>query len=366
METKNILIVENNTDHLTAIKRSLESKLPKHIAVFPVSLTDSENNPNNNNYLIGKITEGQYKEVFDFHKNIHLYVVDVYLVNDTDKLGLEFARYIMKNRFDDFKIVIISNNVIQDDLVTMKNDKVIFFSKFDRGIKNFPIDLAKVVINIFKIDLQLDEKQDPSQSNTTNTPTVNQKSRDAKDPISYHLHVIWEYIRDNANRLIDKLIHVAFYVLLFFTIASSMWNILLTIKGSFSKFHEDAKSNNIASIKDDTSILKSAEHIFLYLLPVFIIFGFFNYYKTNTRITLLGGKNQDNDNENSAKAVNLTKVLFISSIVSYVIIKVIEIVFFKQANSYNKPEDYLIILISSGLLLFLLMTYFIFLYREKH
>lgn len=385
MDKKNILIIENESDHFIAIKKSFEPRIGRNANIFPLYLIGSETNLNNNNYLIGKITEGQYKEVFDFHKDIHLYIIDVFLVNDRDKQGLEFARYILNNRFDDFKIIIISNTGVSDELLTNHNEKITFFSKFDRGIKNWPIDLAKAVRNILKIDNLQDEKTDSQPLPQNIEPP---QTNPVEETIGYKLHLAWEYIRDNTNRLIDKLIYLAFYVLLIFTTASSMWNIIMTIKGSFTKFHEDAnltelKANNTiqldsisnsishvipnaAPLKDDTLILKSAEHIFLYLLPVFIIFGFFNYYKTNTRITLLDGKKQDNDNENSTKAVNLTKVLFISSIVSYVIIKIIEIVFFKQASSYSNPDDYLTTLISSGVLLLLLMIYFIFLDRKKH
>lgn len=76
-------------------------------------------------------------------------------------------------------------------------------------------------------------------------------------------------------------------------------------------------------------------------------------------MSLLEGILDKNDEENSTKTMDLTKILFISSIISYVIIKVIENIFFENETNPIK-------LISYGGLLLMLMTYFIFLDRKKY
>lgn len=118
-------------------------------------------------------------------------------------------------------------------------------------------------------------------------------------------------------------------------------------------------ANREKSNKTETLTLETAEYIFLYLLPLFIILGFFHYYTKNARYSLLQGSTETIDYEDSTRSVNLTKFLFISSIISYVIIKVIEEILIKGVTSPTK-------LISFGVLLLLLMSYYIYLDRKKH
>jgi hypothetical protein len=111
-------------------------------------------------------------------------------------------------------------------------------------------------------------------------------------------------------------------------------------------------------IKMDVEKLKIVEHIFIYLLPLFIIFGFYNYYKYTTSVMLTG----DEDSVNLAKAMenlNASKMILISSILSFVLIKVIEVLFLK--SSEIKSE----LIIPYGVLILLLMFFVIFLHKLK-
>lgn len=339
---KKILVIDDLELDFKSIKNTLEKNLGKVVEVFPKFHGENGNDYNYTNYLIGKLQEGDFASFLSFYNDIAIYIIDVYLIDDLHLTGIELASYISKNGKGDFKIIIISNNVINDQ-DALKN-KVIFFSKYDKG-KNYPMDLAKVVKNL------LDETSPYANTVVNDVSSDKRKIGDIKDvTYSYKLHVFWEYIRDSSNRAIDKIIFLSFYIILLSTIFYAVWNIAATIYESCYPSH---KTSN------ETSILKTSEHIFLYLLPVFITFGFFNYYINSARITLLGGKVQVNDEDKSTRTMNLTKVLFVSSIISYTLIKVLEKIFFDQELDVGR-------LIATGGLLLLLMGYFIFLSRKHH
>lgn len=103
---------------------------------------------------------------------------------------------------------------------------------------------------------------------------------------------------------------------------------------------------------EETMILEHAEKIFLYLLPIFIVFGFYIYYNSNIKIYFYYGKILPEDQQASVKSMNLTKSIFVSSIISFTVIKVIDELFFN-----TKPDHFL--LYASGVLLLILMAYFI-------
>lgn len=103
--------------------------------------------------------------------------------------------------------------------------------------------------------------------------------------------------------------------------------------------------------KDLTS-LKFIEHIFIFLIPLLVVIGLYFYFEANYESKLKGrGKNDEKSVKHSRDALNLTKSLFISSMMSYVIIKIIEKLFFEDASvGLDK-------LISYGVFLTLLMLY---------
>ena len=371
-----ILIIENDDDSFLDIKKALEDKLGEYIEAFPRIISD-EDSFINNNYLIGKIVEPDWKSILDFYKDIDLFIIDVYLLDDIEKIGIEFAKYIQDTFHRKYKIIIMSRNQIPVNIIN--NSDVTFFSKLDKGIY-YPQDLVKVVRNLLneingtfnlenekqtsipKIaensneDINLNNSKseeskvitvaDLNSSKKTYIPKI-EPSKDWK----HKLHEFWEYLRYETNRAIDKLIYISFYILLVTTTVFAVVNILVKIwEIAFDK----------TSKNKDSEILKTSEHIFLYLLPIFIVFGFFHYYKNNSRVSLLEGKIDGIDEENSTKTMNLTKILFISSIISYVLIKIIEELFFSE-----KVLD-LTRLISFGVLLLMLMTYFLFLEKISH
>jgi len=143
--------------------------------------------------------------------------------------------------------------------------------------------------------------------------------------------------------VINGLILLLFYILILSTIIFAGYSVGITILEFFTK-HDDK----------DTSILKISEHIFLSLLPIFIVLGFFQYYRNNAENSLITNNFPRNSDENSTKTMNLTKTLFLSSIISYLVIKIIEMIFYPPDNT---PFDFWKILIAIILLTFLMIYY---------
>ena len=124
-------------------------------------------------------------------------------------------------------------------------------------------------------------------------------------------------------------------------------------------------SEEILKIKsDDKDIkaLKLIEHIFIYLLPFLVLIGLYFYFEANFKNKLLGNEPNENEIEISKKTLNATKYLFISSIMSYIIIKIIE-----KVLLIPKEEDLNITkIIAYGSLLFLLMLFLILSHKGEH
>jgi len=181
-------------------------------------------------------------------------------------------------------------------------------------------------------------------------------------------HQEWINTHETINRHIDKVVLVSLYILLVITTVYALTNVAITvikatqnpIKVLFQTPSKNGESpTNVNSSSAETLILETVEHIFLYLLPLFIILGFFHYYKNNARYSLVDKSTGTVEEESSTKSMNITKVLFVSSIISYVIIKIIEKVFIY--NITNPTQ-----LISYGVLLSLLMLFYLFLSRKNH
>lgn len=129
--------------------------------------------------------------------------------------------------------------------------------------------------------------------------------------------------------------------------------------GTDHKQNQSSSENNKdnSSYSDDMAILKISEYIFLSLLPILIVFGFFYFYKNYARNVLLDLPIDPEHRLNATKTLSLIKILFLSSIISYVMIKIIEIILIEKDFRLDKT-------IASGVLLLVLMSYFFLLNHE--
>ncbi|WP_430409288.1 hypothetical protein [Kordia sp.] len=160
-----------------------------------------------------------------------------------------------------------------------------------------------------------------------------------------------DIIKFESKVWVDYLIRIFF----FSTIA------VVTIYAGYKIFCEILVSDESTN---KLKILEIAEHIFLYLIPIFILIGFYNYYKFDLRHKLIDkGIPRGVDKKAITDSIHLTKSLFLSSIISYVIIKSIEKIFFYTKDS--KPD--LKSLISYGVFLVILMIYAVYIQKShKH
>lgn len=115
-----------------------------------------------------------------------------------------------------------------------------------------------------------------------------------------------------------------------------------------------AKKQEDGSHDDETEILSVVEHIFLYLIPLFLFFGLYNYYTSTTRVKLKGGSDGDIDYGEAVKGVNTSKIILLSSLLSFAIIKGIEKIFIDGVKDYLNLIAYCVFIIILMVFIFLL------------
>lgn len=149
-----------------------------------------------------------------------------------------------------------------------------------------------------------------------------------------------------SKKVIDNILYYTINILLVISIFYAVYQLLGDIKDKFW----------IKPTEDEFPfVLKFSEHIFLYFLPIFILFGLLNYYKLDWR-RLIDGTNKPNPN--AQNSLNLSKKLFFSSVLSYTTLKIIEKLFFK----YDEKE--LLQMISIGVF-FVILIIFVLMQHSK-
>jgi len=374
----NILIIEDDSNQLETIKKTINTHLGHLVELHPKYIEDVEGNLNDFNRLIETLQQRKFKEVAEYYYWIDLFIIDVTLTGRNDTLGIEFYEFLQKQNSKIPNAIIISYTTESKRFIRSKNTP--FVAKLDQGSENYSNRLVELIKDKYKLG---------GIGNEVENPSIFELFKDRIHHYGLHYAVLnlMTYVIKNFERyILDPIILFFFYILLTATIFFGGYNIFNDITHlnsndstnssktmenkvkDVSKNVEDTDNSlpedNVTPSKvienNDTMLLKTAEHIFLNLLPIFIVFGFFNYYKTNIRISLLEGNIYAVSDEISTKTINLSKILFISSIISYVLIKIIEMLFFtRDAADINR-------LIAAGVFLLLLMSYFIFLDKKKH
>jgi len=142
-----------------------------------------------------------------------------------------------------------------------------------------------------------------------------------------------------SRKAIDVLIIGSLYVLLVLSVGYAGYQLIFDVVENFVKH----------PARDEFPfILTFSEHIFLYFLPVFILFGLMNYYKFELRTYLL---NNYESSKSGEKPLHLSKKLFFSNVLSYTSLKLIEELFFDFSKT-NAMQ-----LIAIGVFYFLLVAF---------
>lgn len=142
-----------------------------------------------------------------------------------------------------------------------------------------------------------------------------------------------------SQKAIDILIIGSLYILQVLSVGYAGYQLVFDVVENFAKH----------PARDEFPfILTFSEHIFLYFLPVFILFGLLNYYKFELRPYLLNNHEQSRSGE---KHLQLSKKLFFSNVLSYTSLKLIEELFFDFSKTNSMQ------LIAIGVFYFLLVGY---------
>ncbi|WP_298754881.1 hypothetical protein [uncultured Psychroserpens sp.] len=168
----------------------------------------------------------------------------------------------------------------------------------------------------------------------------------------------WSYVNDFlavkgrnflAKKIIDNMIVYSFYSLMIASIIYAVYHLMSDVIKSFGS-HSDPESFPF--------ILTFSEHLFLYFLPVFILFGFLNYYLLDLQRFLLESPN--GPDVRAEKSLHLSKKLFFSSVLSYSTIKLIEKLFFEFDEVKSEFE-----LISLGAFFLIIIGYVLIQHSHK-
>ncbi|MFN0188265.1 MAG: hypothetical protein ACKVQV_06145 [Bacteroidia bacterium] len=292
------------------------------------------------------------------------YIVDIELKQkQNDNLGFDFIKYLEENSLNaESKTIILSNASLPPGIVDDEtfNERYKFISK---GEDNWKMELSEYIFSLESSSYSNDE----NKSDSNPFPKFSETSRSNK--IRFYL---------------DKYFQIFFLVLIISCVFLAVKNMIWNDFNLSSLFENNANNvtqndinhddnyitnksdsitqyykNNIYSIESkkdkDLVLLKFAEHIFLYLIPLFIVFGFYSYYYFEFRRILLKLPLSPADSINSKATISITKTLFLSSILSYSIIKIIEKIFIEDNLKILNIAAYGVFLMI--LMIYLLLTH---------
>ena len=377
-----ILIVEDDNEVFGDFKEILETL--DEVYVFPRDKSE-------NNDLISDIDDKKYDEILNQYKDIDLFILDVYLstAREKEKTGIMFCKHIQeKIRAQTYpnraKFIIVSSGYLENHEIPSKDTS--FINKNDESIHLYEV-LKEKVRDLLETTKKAETKElspappptqvEPSPAQETDPERIKFERNKLEFEISYKLHKKLKKTQGLVSYYIDKIIFLALYILLVITTFYALINTGYTVikgiepvnylaKKLLAQVPQSPNSEQLAKQNEmkepdynpDTSLLETTEHIFLYLIPLFTVLGFFHYYKNNARYSLLEGSAATVNYEVSTRTMNLSKILFISSIIAYVTIKIIDEIFIKGVTDQVK-------LISFGTLLLILMGYYIFLNKHQ-
>jgi hypothetical protein len=90
----------------------------------------------------------------------------------------------------------------------------------------------------------------------------------------------------------------------------------------YTTLHELHKVHDSSS---NTRVFELIENLFLLFIPLFVVLGFYVYFQKSLSKHLLGGDPGSEVDDNTKKSIEVTKKLFLTSIFSFTIIKILDI-----------------------------------------
>lgn len=120
--------------------------------------------------------------------------------------------------------------------------------------------------------------------------------------------------------LVDMVIMGIFYLLLAGLTAVGPWAIYQT------------------AVKEHLDPLHLAETGFIAFLPLLVVFGYFSFYRRSLQPLLFGSSLDSVDYNRASELMTLSKKLFVSSLISYLFTKLIEMLFLTHLEAANRSE----------------------------
>lgn len=145
--------------------------------------------------------------------------------------------------------------------------------------------------------------------------------------------VINEFLKESlreflSKKIVDNILFYLIYLLLIMTICYAGFQLISDIKHHFFEIPSDEKF---------PFVLKFSEHLFLYFLPIFILFGLLKYYELEWKRDII----RTNPPIEGKNYMNVSKKLFFSSLLSYISLKIIEKLFFEYKDIESFPMLYI-------------------------
>jgi len=333
---KAILIIEDESAHFIKIKAALESA-SNALEILPNKNNDTDIDLDNRGHLMDLIIKNNreaFLAIIDHFTNIDLFIVDVslYSRSSEDKIGIDFLNFLKQEnyRFGHYKILITSRHNY-DSLKNLDFDfdpslNYVSKSKWD---DLFPMEIVKSVKKLLDLD----------------TINSEEESRHERSAHKFYSQRWWIALPEELEKhLINRYILLVTYLIVIATGFYAVW-------GTISQTYHILIFNSSA-----TEYLEYVEHIYLYFLPLFIVFSFLSYYKSTIEIKLTGGNSNDIDHKGAMNSLDNSKLILLSSISTFSVIKIIERIFVDGIVNITS-------LISYGVLLVILLVYNIILHR---
>lgn len=326
-----------------------------------------------------------FEKIIEKYNDVNIYIVDIELKSRAnDILGIEFINFLLKRNIPYDFIYILSSNTSAKNKISrlIDEEKIKIIDKVD------DLKFLDTIANDLKIKLykkNTNKELDSNESNEDNSKWSMNKS----------LIKSFNNLYSKRNRYLDFIISLFFKSAIMVSVIFSSFHIFKEVKSDFFKQTITQEINEIKKLDsiladtyilnypiivkkinskkskilnglddgdyDDSKTLKFIEHLFLYLIPLFIIFGFYSYYKYDFRRRLLKAIVFPDEIKSAKESIILTKTLFLTSIMSYIIIKIIEKLFIEKETKLEQEQ-----LISFGVLLLLIMVYLIITHRKDH
>ncbi|HRH48286.1 MAG TPA: hypothetical protein PLP23_06030 [Panacibacter sp.] len=336
---KKVLIIEDQGEIFSRIMKAYEQN-QSQFEVFPKLKNGIDSTYNNWGHLMDTIRKREFDKILtsEFYKDVDLFVVDLTLlhVKSVDRIGVEFLNHLYDSnyRMGEFKFIICTR-YIKEHIGNLKlefNQDKQYVYKPTSGKSRFPEEVVEKSVELLKL-----------HSIKTESP---------KKKLKFWETEFWEELPKGIEKnFIHRILLAIFYCLI---LATAIYALVGICWETIHKVH-DIFTTEIKA----TEFLKYVEDMFLFTLPLFIVFSFVSYYKSTIAIKLTGGDTRDIDHDGAMKSLNNSKFILLSSLLSFTIIKIVD-------NLFEDVEISIDRLVSYGALLIILMVYILLQHRNAH